>query len=162
MPLRYQSFSTTKEIFLTCAQAYVGGLYRDQGLDVIRKWIIPLVRPHVEAAYQYLRDDYAPEAISMPGVPMAPYPSPPPSSASSDGTGPASQSRSARDLDSHRSLRQRVNVPPQGWSRVGGGVENHPKDIDQSRSNDRRRRSGQGNGRSEDSGEQGLVLSRYY
>lgn len=153
--LQGKTFSTTKKIFLKCAQAYVGGLYRDQGLDVIRKWIISLVRPHVEAAYQNLRDDYTPVAIAiMPGVPMASYPSPPPSSASSDGAGPASPSRHARDSgEFHRSPSPRVNVPQQGSGRAAGGADNHPENIHQSRSNNQRRRSGQGNGRSGDSGE---------
>jgi hypothetical protein len=152
MSSRYKSSSTTKEIFLKCAQAYVGGLYRDQGLDVIRTWIIPIVQPHVEAAYQNLRDDYLPEAILLPGVSTASYPSPPPSSASSEGAEPPLPSRPARDPDTHRSPRPRVNVPQQGSGRVGGGVEDHLEGIDQSRSGQRRRRSGQGNGRSGDSG----------
>ena len=160
MSSRYQSFPTAKEIFLKYAQAYVGGLYRDQGLDAIRKWIIPLIRPHVEAAYQYLRDDYAPVAIAIPRVPMASYPSPPPSSASSDGAVPASPSRHARDSGKfHQSPPPRVNVPQQGSGRAGGGADNHPEDNHQSRSNDQWRRSGQGNGRSGDSGERGLVFT---
>ena len=140
----------SKVVFLKCAQAYVGGLYRDQGLEVIKNWIIPIVQPHVEAAYQNLRDDYLPEAILL-RVSTASYPSPPPSSASSEGAEPASPSRPARDPDTHRSPRPRVNIPLQGSGRVGGGVENH-LEIDQSRSNQRRRRSGQGYGISGDSG----------
>ena len=164
MSSRYQSFSTTKEIFLKSAQAYVGGLYRDQSLDVIRKWITPLVLPHVEAAYQNLRDDYLPEAITMPRVPMASnLPTPPPSLSSSDGAEPASTSRHAQDSgEFHQSPPPRVNVPQQGLGRAVCGADNHSEDIRQSRSNKRRRRSGQENGRSGDSGEQGLVLLRHY
>lgn len=143
-------------------QAYVGGLYRDQGLEAVRKWIIPVVQPQVEAMYQNLRDDYLPEAISVTRVPAAPYPSPSSSSTSLESAGPASPSRPARDSgDSHRSLRPRTNGSQQGSKQVGVGVENHPKHVEKSRSNRKRRRPSQGDGRNGDSGKQGLVLLRW-
>ena len=135
----------------------MGGVYRDQGLEVVKKWLILVVQPHVEAAYQNMRNCQFPEANQQPHVPKLPYPSPP-SSASSEGAGHALQSR---DRDGrHRSLPPRVSVPQQGSGRVGGGVEKQPENIDQSRRSRRRRRSSQGNGRIGDSGKQGLVSPR--
>ena len=132
----------------------MGGVYRDQGLEIARKWLILVVQPHVEAAYQNMRNCRVPEANPQPQVPKLPYPSPP-SSASSEGAGPALPSR---DRDGrHRSLPTWVNVPEQGPGRVGGGVEKQPENIDQSKRSRRRRRSSQGNGRSGDSGKQGLI-----
>lgn len=40
------------------AQAYVGGLFREQGMDVVRRWLYPLFQPLVDAAYQAERRDY--------------------------------------------------------------------------------------------------------
>jgi hypothetical protein len=135
----------------------VGGVYRDQGLEVARKWLILVVQPHVEAAYENMRNCRVPEANPQPYAPKLPYPSPP-SSASSEGAGPALPSRDHDDR--HRSLPPRVSVPQQGSGRVGGGVEKQPENIDQSKRSRRRRRSSQGNGRSGDSGKQGLVSPR--
>jgi len=139
------SLRATQSVQVNVFKAYVGGVYRDQGLEVARKWLILVIRPHVEAVYQNMRNYFIHEAIPQPLVPIpkAPYPSPP-SSASSEGAGPALQSRDPDDR--HRSLPPaRVNVPQQGPRRVGGGVD---ENVDQSRSNRRRRRYSQGNGRS--------------
>lgn len=40
------------------AQAYVGGLFREQGMDVVRRWLYPLFQPLVDVAYQAERRDY--------------------------------------------------------------------------------------------------------
>ena len=139
----------------------MGGLYRDQGLEVVRKWIIPVIQPHVEAMYKNLRDDYRPEAILQPRVSAVPPPSPPSSSAPLESAAPASPSPPAQvPDDSHRNLRPRTNTPQQRSGRVGGDVKNYPRDVDKSRSNRRRRRSSQVEGRSGDSGRQRLVSSR--
>jgi len=39
-------------------KAYVGGVYRDQGADVVSSWLISVLRPHIKAAYRIVRDDY--------------------------------------------------------------------------------------------------------
>ena len=132
----------------------MGGLYRDQDLEVVRKWLISVIQPHVEAAYQHLRDDYLPKVVVPPRVPAASYPSSP-SPTSSEGAELAFPSRPARNPgDNHRSPPARVDVPQQGSGRV---VNNHPKDVDQSGSNLRRRRSIQGDGKGRNSGKQELV-----
>ena len=135
----------------------MGGVYRDQGLDVARKWLILVIQPHVEAAYQNLRNYVLPEAIPQPLVPKTPIPYPsPPSSASSEGAGPALPSQ---DPDNHhRTLPPRVNVTQQRSRRTSGGAEKRPENIDRSRSNLRRRRSTQGNNRSGDSGKRGISI----
>jgi hypothetical protein len=121
----------------------VGGLYRDQGLEVVRKWLISVVQPHVKAAYERLRDGCLPKDVLRPRVPTT-YVSPPWSES-------ALSSSPARDPSRpHRSLPPGVNVPQQGSGR-GGGVECH-EDMDQSRRKRRRRRSSPGDGRSGDSG----------
>jgi hypothetical protein len=139
----------------------VGGVYRDQGLEVVRKWLISVFQPYVEVMYQYLRNDYlmlpGPEAVPRLQLPTNPCPSPP-SSTSSEGAGFASPSHPARNpVDPNRSLPPRVNVPQRESGRVGGSVEYHPEDIDQSGSNRRRRRTSQGDGRGGDSGKQGFI-----
>jgi hypothetical protein len=137
----------------------VGGVYRNRGLEVARKWLILVIQPHVEALYQNMRNYVLPEAAPQPLVPETPYLSPP-SSASSGGAGPALSSRDPDDR--YRSLPPRVNVPQpeQGPRRIGGGVEEQPEAVNQSRSNRRRRRSSQGNSRSGGSGKQGLISPR--
>lgn len=129
----------------------MGGVYRDQGLDVARKWLILVIQPHVEAVYQNLRNYVLSEAIPQPLIPKTPNPYPsPPSSASSEGAGPALPSQDPNDR--HRSLPPWVNVPQQRSRQASGGAEKQPENIDRSRSNRRRRRSSQGNNRSGDPG----------
>jgi hypothetical protein len=136
----------------------VGGLFREQGLEVVTKWLNAVFQPHVEAVYQYFRNDYlmlsGPQAVLYPRVPTASYPSPP-----SEGVGPGLSSRPTGER--HRSLPPRTNEPQQGSGRVGGSMENRPEVIDQSRSNRRRRRSGQvDSSRRGDPGKRGLVSPR--
>ncbi|KAF8476293.1 ribonuclease III domain-containing protein [Russula ochroleuca] len=154
------SLRTSQSVQVNIFKAYVGGVYRDQDLGAVRKWLISVIQPHVEAAYQHLRDDYLPKAVALPRVPAASNPSSP-SPTSSEGAEPALPSPPAREPgDQQRSLRSRVDGPHQGSRRVDGGVDNHPQDTDQSGSNRRRRRSSQGEGRSGNSGKQGLASPR--
>jgi len=39
-------------------KAYVGGLYRDKGLDVVRKWLRSLLLLDVKEAYEIVRGEY--------------------------------------------------------------------------------------------------------
>ena len=142
----------------------MGGVYRDQGVKVVRKWLIPVIQPHVEAAYRNVRNDFLllpePETVPQSRVSTTPYPSPsPPSFATSEGAEPVLPNHPSwvpRDL--HQSLPPRANAPQQGSVRVGGGVENHPKDL--SSRIRRRRRSSQGDWSDGDIGKQGLVSQR--
>jgi hypothetical protein len=49
-------------------QAYVGGLFREEGMDIVKKWLDPLFRPLVDDAYQAERRDHldpaAPAALT--------------------------------------------------------------------------------------------------
>ena len=69
---------------LRLIQAYVGGLFREQGLDVVKKWLDPLFRPLIDHGYEAERRDHrvpgasAPETTSStPPQSAAPSPSPP-------------------------------------------------------------------------------------
>jgi hypothetical protein len=137
----------------------VGGLFREQGLEVVRKWLNAVFQPHVEAVYQYFRKDYEVQAVLQPRVPTASYPSPP-SFETSERVGPGLSSRPTGER--HRSLPPRNNELQQGSGRVGGSMENRPEVIDQSSSKRRRRRSGQVDSRRGDPGKQGLVSPRHF
>jgi hypothetical protein len=63
-------------VLLKRVQAYVGGVYRDQGFEVVSKWLVSLLRPHVEVAHGSLWDDYAPHPESLLGL-LEDYPLPP-------------------------------------------------------------------------------------
>jgi ribonuclease-3 len=49
-------------------KAYVGGLFREEGMDIVKKWLDPLFRPLVDDAYQAERRDHldpaAPAALT--------------------------------------------------------------------------------------------------
>ena len=141
----------------------MGGLFREQGLDVVRKWLNSVFQPHVEAVYQYFRDDYlmlpGPQAVLQTRVPTASYPSPP-SIKVSEGMGPGLSSRSTGER--HQSLPPRPNEPQQGSGRVGGSMGNRPEVIDQSRNNRRRRRPSQVDSRRGVPGKQGLVSPKHF
>ncbi|KAF8495966.1 ribonuclease III domain-containing protein [Russula emetica] len=140
-----ESLRATQSVQVNVFKAYVGGLFREQGFEVVTKWLNSVFQPHVEAVYQYFRDDYlmpGPQAVLLPREPTASYPSPP-SSYVSEGMRPGLSSRPTGER--HRSLPPRTNEPPsqQGSGRVGGSMGNRPEVIDRSRSNRRRRRSSQ-------------------
>jgi hypothetical protein len=68
-------------------QAYVGGVYRDQGGDVVSNWLMSLLRPYVEVAYCIMREEHLlPETVVPPqlGAPTV-YTRSPVSSALSEG-----------------------------------------------------------------------------
>jgi ribonuclease-3 len=47
-------------------QSYVGGLYKDQGLEVVRAWLSELLLPHIRSAYATVRAEH--------GLPPSPTP----------------------------------------------------------------------------------------
>jgi hypothetical protein len=114
----------------------VGGVYRDQGLEVVSEWLFPLIQSHVEAAYQTVRKEYllppTTAAVLQPRTPTTHYPSP-------------SSPTSSEDA--------RPDVPQQGSGKAGGGVSFRPHVVDQpSRKRQRRRRSDPKDGGSEVAG----------
>jgi len=68
-------------------KAYVGGVYRDQGLEAVSKWLNLLLTCHVEAAYQTVRKEYllppTTAALPYPVASSTHYPTPPSPTASS-------------------------------------------------------------------------------
>ncbi|KAI0032950.1 ribonuclease III domain-containing protein [Vararia minispora EC-137] len=63
----------------TPIQSYVGGLYKDQGLDAVSRWLSALFRPYVTEAYRVVRGQHGlPElAPHLPPQQPSPPPSPP-------------------------------------------------------------------------------------
>ncbi|KAG9218705.1 hypothetical protein CCMSSC00406_0001181 [Pleurotus cornucopiae] len=50
-------------------ESYVGGLYKDQGLAAVEKWLHPLLLPYAEEAYKFVRKQYGlPETRSSSGT----------------------------------------------------------------------------------------------
>ena len=47
-----------KSLLNFLSQAYVGGLYREQGLDVVRKWLRSLLLSDVKEAYEIVRREH--------------------------------------------------------------------------------------------------------
>lgn len=66
---------------LASIQAYVGGLYNDQGLEVVRKWLYALFLPYVKEAYRVCRNQHG--LPSPPPSPFLPHSQYDPSTASS-------------------------------------------------------------------------------
>jgi len=56
----------------------VGGLFREQGVDVVKRWLDPLFEPHVDAAYWTERGYHLPEPAAPATPSPTPSPSPPP------------------------------------------------------------------------------------
>lgn len=51
-------------------ESFVGGLYDDQGLDPVKRWLDKLFRPYAKAAYEIVRQQHG-----VPAVPIVPLPS---------------------------------------------------------------------------------------
>ncbi|KAH9979714.1 ribonuclease III domain-containing protein [Russula compacta] len=90
---------TSQSVQVNVFKAYVGGLYRDQGLKVVTEWLTSLFQSRVEAAYQNVRKEHllahATTAAEQPRAPGTTSPSP--SSSTSEGVVPALLSHPARD-----------------------------------------------------------------
>lgn len=57
----------------------MGGIFREQGVDVVKSWLDPLFEPLVDNAYQSQRRDHLLPEPSAPATPSpTPSPSPPP------------------------------------------------------------------------------------
>src|SRR5260221_14178503 len=105
----------------------MGGLYRDQDLEVVTEWLRKLMRSQVEAAYQTVRKEYllpptATAASSQSGVPTTDYPSPS-SPTASESVGPDTSSHLAEDPgDSARRMPPpQADASKQRSGRPGGG-----------------------------------------
>lgn len=128
----------------------MGGLFREQDLQAVKRWLNEVFQPHVEAAYQYFRNDHKAQAVLLPRVPAAS----PPSSEVSKGVRPGLSSRPTGER--HQSLRLQTNEPQHGSGRVGGNMVTRPGVVHQSSSKRRGGRSGKVGGRRGDPGKQDL------
>lgn len=149
------SFITMSNVSLIRVQAYIGGVYRDQGPDVASNWLISLLRPHVEVAYRIVRKAHLlPDAEVLPQreTPTARdssrFPSP-----SSEGTNPASPSYLAGGSHDNRQLpAPQANMRRQSPAQAGDGVGTRRAVTDKPRPRRRRRRSSPRDGGGEDAG----------
>ncbi|KAF8634787.1 hypothetical protein AX15_000703 [Amanita polypyramis BW_CC] len=64
-------------------QAFIGGLYKEQGIEAVRTWLVPLFRQYAAEAYRLVRKQYGLPPAMLP----TPTSSPPPSSPSSTHSG---------------------------------------------------------------------------
>ena len=125
----------------------MGGVYRDQDLEVVTKWLRKLMQSQVEAAYQTVRKEYllppTTTAVRPPsGVPTTNYPSPS-SPTTSEGAGPDTSSDLAKNPDDssrHTGMPSpQADTSEQGSERAGG--DNNPcSDVVEQPSRKRRRR----------------------
>jgi len=57
--VNFQFKATIGKSFLNnFSQAYVGGLYREQGLDVVRRWLRMLLLLDIKEAYENVRREH--------------------------------------------------------------------------------------------------------
>ncbi|KAH9980757.1 ribonuclease III domain-containing protein [Russula compacta] len=132
---------TSERVQAAVFKAYVGGVYRDQGMEVVSKWLTPLFQPHVEAAYRDLRKVHLlpPEsaAAQQPGTSTAHYPSPPPFTPQ-EGARPALPIHLGGDpSELRRTIPLQANVPQQGLGQPLGDNGAPPRTMGRRR---RRRR----------------------
>ena len=146
---------------LKYVQAYVGGVYRDQGAEVVSEWLTSLLQPHVEVAYQSVRKDHLLPDIEVPQQRETPTArdSSRLSSTSSEGASPASLIYGAASSRDHRQLpTAQANMRRQSSAQAGDGVGTRRAVTDKPRARLRRRRSSPRDGGSEDAGKQVLFL----
>ncbi|KAI9447222.1 ribonuclease III domain-containing protein [Lactarius psammicola] len=66
------SLKASQSVQVDVFKAYVGGIFREKGMDVVKHWLDPLFRPLLDVAYQEERRDHL---VSVPG-PAAPATTP--------------------------------------------------------------------------------------
>ncbi|KAE9404859.1 ribonuclease III [Gymnopus androsaceus JB14] len=67
-------------------ESYIGGLFQDQGLEVVQQWLNELLRPYARAAYRLVRAQH--------GLPLESSPNPPSPGSSTDSSTESSPSPS--------------------------------------------------------------------
>jgi hypothetical protein len=91
---------------LRLIQAYVGGLFREQGLDVVKQWLDPLFRPLIDHGYEAERRDHLVPGPSAPTAPATTSSTPPQSAAPTPSPG-AVETAGQTNADVHARLRSR-------------------------------------------------------
>ena len=148
-----------KDIVLSkLLQAYVGGVYRDQGAEVASKWLMSLLRPHVKVAYQSVRKDYLLPPVTEATWPVeasTAYKPSPSSSTSLEGAEAALPSYlPGFPRDHFQNTPPDVSVHQQSSAQAGDGVGTRRAVNDRPHGR-RRRRSFSSDGGSGDAGEKG-------
>jgi hypothetical protein len=114
-------------------QAYVGGLFREQGLEVVKEWLNPLLRPRIDDAYQAESREHL---VLVPAAP-ATTSSPPPQSAAPSPSPPGGAIENP-DRTIHSRLRSRTTQnSPRQTPRVAS-----PLQREADRPNSKRKRRG--------------------
>ena len=123
----------------------MGGLYKDQDLEVVTKWLRKLMRSQVEAAYQAVRKEYLlPPTATAAGppssVPTTDYPSPSSPTASEGGGSDTSRQLAEDPGDSARHMPlPQADVLKLGSGRASGGIDPSCDVVDQPNRKRRRR-----------------------
>ncbi|KAI0246928.1 ribonuclease III domain-containing protein [Lactifluus subvellereus] len=133
-------------------KAFVGGLYRDRGFEVVREWLTPHFRFRLKNAYEDLREAYlvepATEVTRQTAEPSDSYPSlpSPPLSQNAERAFPSSPGDNP-DQPSRR-VQSQANRSQQESGQARGGVGARSEAIDQpGRRHRRRPASPRGGGR---------------
>ena len=92
----------------------MGGLFREQGLDVVKQWLDPLFRPLIDHGYEAERRDHLVPGAAAPTAP-ATTSSTPPQSPTPSPPGRAVEIAGQSNVDAHAGLRSRTtrNSPVQ-------------------------------------------------
>ena len=126
----------------------MGGLYRDQGAEVVSEWLISLLQPHIEDAYRRVRENHLLPA-SIPSLF---------SSTSSEVAGSALPSYLAGGPRDRRLTALQASVPQRSTAQVGDGAGSRRAATDIPR---QRRRSSPGDSENGGpSGKQGMFSPR--
>jgi hypothetical protein len=137
----------------------VGGLYKDQGLDVVRGWITLLFKSRLETAYQVMRGEYllqpvaeatsqfiAPASGHPPSHPRPPLPS-----------GPAEDSG-----QESRRAQPPANQSQKGSGQARGGAGAHSEAVDRPGNGSWGRQASLRGGGRHDAGKQGHLHQEGY
>ena len=76
-------------------ESFIGGLYVEQGLEAVRRWLDPLFRPYAECAYKLVREEH--------GLPPFPTPSPSPGPPTQPSRAGSTDPRTPSTTDGHLS-----------------------------------------------------------
>lgn len=92
---------------LRLIQAYVGGLFREQGLDTVKQWLDPLFRPLIDHGYEAERREHLVPGAAAPTAPETTSSTPPQSSTPSP-PGRAAEIAGQSNVDAHARLRPKT------------------------------------------------------
>ncbi|KAE9409811.1 ribonuclease III [Gymnopus androsaceus JB14] len=89
-PAQAVTLKASANVQADVVESYVGGLFQDQGLEVVQQWLNELLRPYAAAAYRLVRAQH--------GLPLESSPSPPSPGPPSPGSPTDSSTESSPSL----------------------------------------------------------------